>query len=58
MMSMAGPHSLVDNRADSKSIRFPTAVVQASLGSHMGKPSSAYGWSGGYSPGSLVLAHL
>ena len=25
---------------------FLTAVVRASLGSHVGKPSSAYGWSG------------
>ena len=36
----------------------PTAVVQALLGSHMGKPSSAYGWSGGFSLGSLVFALL
>ena len=40
---------LVDRRVDSKSIRFLTAVVRASLGSHVGKPSSAYGWSGGFS---------
>ena len=26
--------------------------------SHVGKPSSAYGWSGGFSPGSPVFAHL
>ena len=26
-------------------------MVRASLGSHVGKPSSAYGWSGGFSPG-------
>ena len=44
------PGSLVDGRVDSKSIRFLTAVVRASLGSHVGKPSSAYGWSGGFSP--------
>ena len=29
---------------------FLTALVQASLGSHVGKPSSAYGWSGGFFP--------
>ena len=44
----AGPRSLTDRRVDSKSIRFLTAVVRASLGSHVGKPSSAYGWSGGF----------
>ena len=33
------------------SIRFLTAVVRASFGSYVGKPSSAYGWSGGFSPG-------
>ena len=37
---------------------FLTAVVRASLGSYMGKLSSAYGWSGGFSPGSPVFAHL
>ena len=25
---------------------------------YVGKPSSAYGWSGGFSPGSPVFAHL
>ena len=40
------------------SIRFLTAVVRAWLGSYVGKPSSAYGWSGGFSPGSPVFAHL
>ena len=25
---------------------------------HVGKPSSAYGWSGGFPPGSPVFAHL
>ena len=44
----AGSRSLMDRRVDSQSIRFLTAVVRASLGSHMGKPSSAYGWSGGF----------
>ena len=39
----SGPHSL---------------VVRASLRSHVGKPSSADGWSGGFSPGSPVFAHL
>ena len=29
-------------------------MVRASLGSHVGKPSSAYGWSGGFLPGSPV----
>ena len=29
---------------------FLTAVVRASLGSHVGKPSSAYGWSGVFFP--------
>ena len=43
--------SLVDKRADSESIRFLTAVVRASHGSHVEKPSSAYGWSGGFFPG-------
>ena len=33
-------------------------MVRASLRSYVGKPSSAYGWSGGFSPGSLVFAHL
>ena len=56
--SVAGPHSLVDRRVDSLSIRFLTAVVRASLRSHVRKPSSAYGWSGGFSPGSPVFAHL
>ena len=37
---------------------FLTAVVRASLGSRLGKPSSAYGWSGSFSPGSPVFAHL
>ena len=37
---------------------FLTAVVRASLESHVGKPSSAYGWSGGFFPDSLVFAHL
>ena len=54
----AGPRSLVDKRVDCLSIRFLTAVVRASLGSYVGKPSSAYGWSGGFSPGSPVFAHL
>ena len=35
----------------SGAIRFLTAVVQTSLGSHVGKPSSAYRWSGGFFPG-------
>ena len=35
-----------------------TAVVRALLGSHVGKPSSAYGWSGSFSPGSPVFAHI
>ena len=39
----AGPRSLVDRRVDSSSIRFLTAVVRASPGSHVEKPSSAYG---------------
>ena len=34
---------------------FPSEKV--SLGSYVGKPSSAYGWSGGFSPGSPVFAH-
>ena len=38
----AGPRSLVDKRVDPYSIRFLTAVVRASFGSHVGKPSSAY----------------
>ena len=37
---------------------FLTAVVRASLGSYVGKPSSAYRWSGGFSQGSPVFAHL
>ena len=53
-----GPRSLVDKRVDSWSIRFLTAVVRALLGSYVEKPSSAYGWSGGFSPGSPVFAHL
>ena len=53
-----GPRSLVDKRVYSWSIRFLIAVVQAWLGSYVGKPSSAYGWSGGFSPGSPVFAHL
>ena len=53
-----GPRSQVDKRADSSSIRFLTAVVRASLRSHVGKPSSAYGWSSGFPPGSPVFAHL
>ena len=40
--------SPVDRRVDSYSIRFIIAVVRTSLGSHVGKPSSAYGWSGGF----------
>ena len=56
--SVADPRSLVDKKIDSESIRFLTAVVRASLGSHVGKPSSAYGWSGGFSPGSPVFAHM
>ena len=31
-------------------------MVRAWLGSYVGKPSSAYGWSGGFSPGSPVFA--
>ena len=38
----------MDKRADTYSIRFLTTVVRAPLGSHVGKPSSAYGWSGGF----------
>ena len=38
--------------------RFFTAVVRAWLGSYVGKPSSAYGWSGGFSPDSPVYARL
>ena len=45
----------MDKGADSKSIRFLTAVVRALLGSHVGKQSSAYGWSGGFSPSSPPL---
>ena len=30
-------------------------MVQALLGSHVGKPSSAYGWSGGFSGFHLLL---
>ena len=45
-----GPHSLVDRRVASESIRFLTPVVQALLGPQMGKPSSAYGWSDGFFP--------
>ena len=33
-------------------------MVWALLGSHVGKPSSAYGWSGGFSPSSPVFAYL
>ena len=33
-------------------------VVRAQLRSYVGKPSSAYGWSGGFSPGTPVFAHL
>ena len=51
-----GPRSLVDRRVDSKSIRRLTALVRGPLGSHVGKPSSTYGWSGGFSPGSPVFA--
>ena len=57
MNGEAGP-SLMDRRVDSYSIRFLTAVVRALLGSHVGKPGSAYGWSGGFSSGSPVFAHL
>ena len=53
-----GPHSLVDRRVDSQSIRFLTAVVPGLLGSHVRKPSSAYGWSGDFSPGSSVDERL
>ena len=35
-----------------------TAAVRAFLGSHVGMPNSAYGWSGGFSLGSPVFAHL
>ena len=42
------PRSLVDKGADSKYIMFLIAVVRALLESHVGKPSSAYGWSGGF----------
>ena len=55
---IADPRGLVDKRADSLSIRFLTAVVRASLGSHVGKPSSAYGWSGGFSTDSPIFVHL
>ena len=58
LMTWTGPRSLVDKRVDSWSIRFLTAVVRAWLGSYVGKPSSAYGWSGGFSPGSPVFVHL
>ena len=44
----AGPRSLADRRVDSYSIRFYTAVVRAELGLHVGKASSAYGWSSGF----------
>ena len=54
LCNQAGPRSLVDRRVDSYSIRFLTAVIRASLGSHVGKPSSAYGWSGVSSLGSPV----
>ena len=47
----------MDRRIDSQSIRFLTTVVRALLGSHVGKPSSAYRLSGGFSPGSPVFAH-
>ena len=57
-LPFTGPRSLVDKRVDSESIRFLTAVVRASLGSYVGKPSSAYGWSGGFSLGSPVFTHL
>ena len=33
-------------------------TTMSSLGSHVGKQSSAYGWPGGFSPGSPVFAHL
>ena len=49
---------LVDKRAVSQSIRFLTAVVQASLGSHVEKLSSTYRWSGVFSSGSPVFTHL
>ena len=42
----------------SLSIRVLTTVVRALLRSHVGKPSSAYGWSGVFSLGSPVFAHL
>ena len=51
----AGPRCLVVRKGDA---RFQTAVVRASIGSHVGKQSSAYGWSGGFSPGFPVFAHL
>ena len=38
----------MDKGADSKYIMFLIAVVRALLESHVGKPSSAYGWSGGF----------
>ena len=37
---------------DSESIRFLTALVRASLGSYVGKPSSAYGRQVVFFPGS------
>ena len=45
-------------RTDMPKQTHDTAVVRASLGSHVGKPDSAYGLSGGFSPGSPVFAHL
>ena len=55
---VAGPRSLVDRSVESYFIRFLTAVVRASLRSHVEKASSDYGWSGGFSTGSPIFDHL
>ena len=47
----------VFDHAQNAQIRIHTSY-EHSLGSHVGKPSSAYGWSSGFSPGSPVFAHL
>ena len=47
-----------NNKQNVSTALFLTSVVRTSLGSHVGKPRSAYGWSGGFSPGSPVFVHL
>ena len=45
-VDLCGPRCLVEKRVD------------PNRSGHVGKPSSAYGWPGGFSPGSPVFTHL